>query len=43
MNTTQKRVLIVDDEEDLTWTLNKKLSKDSDKFQIMTVNSGKGS
>ncbi|MEJ2538215.1 MAG: response regulator [Calditrichia bacterium] len=41
MNTTQKRVLIVDDEEDLTWTLNKKLSKDSDKFQIMTVNSGK--
>jgi CheY-like chemotaxis protein/predicted regulator of Ras-like GTPase activity (Roadblock/LC7/MglB family) len=41
MNTTQKRVLIVDDEEDLTWTLNKKLSKDSDKFQLMTINSGK--
>jgi CheY-like chemotaxis protein len=41
MNATQKRVLIVDDEEDLTWTLNKKLSKDSDKFQLMTINSGK--
>ncbi|MBN2367204.1 MAG: response regulator [Calditrichaeota bacterium] len=36
----QKRVLIVDDEEDLTWTLSKKLSKDSDKFQLLTVNSG---
>jgi len=38
---TQKRVLIVDDEEDLTWTLSKKLSKDKDKFEIFTVNSGK--
>jgi len=37
----QKRVLIVDDEEDLTWTLSKKLSKDSDKFQLVCVNSGK--
>jgi CheY-like chemotaxis protein len=36
----QKRVLIVDDEEDLTWTLSKKLSKDSDKFQLVCVNSG---
>ncbi len=40
MPATQKRVLIVDDEEDLTWTLSKKLSKDSDKFQLITVNSG---
>jgi CheY-like chemotaxis protein len=38
---TQKRILIVDDEEDLTWTLSKKLSKDKDKFEIVTANSGK--
>lgn len=37
----EKRVLIVDDEEDLTWTLSKKLSKDSDKFEVTCVNSGK--
>lgn len=37
----KKRVLIVDDEEDLTWTLVKKLSKDSDKFELICVNSGK--
>lgn len=41
MSLSQKRVLIVDDEEDLTWTLSKKLSKDSDKFQLVCVNSGK--
>jgi CheY-like chemotaxis protein len=41
MVTKQKRVLIVDDEEDLTWTLSKKLSKDSDIFQVVCVNSGK--
>jgi CheY-like chemotaxis protein len=36
-----KRVLIVDDEEDLTWTLSKKLSKDRAKFDVMCVNSGR--
>ncbi len=36
----RKRVLIVDDEEDLTWTLSKKLSKDSDIFELTCVNSG---
>ncbi|MEJ2635070.1 MAG: response regulator [Calditrichia bacterium] len=41
MASMQKRVLIVDDEEDLTWTLSKKLSRDSDKFQVITVNSGR--
>ncbi len=41
MPALQKRVLIVDDEEDLTWTLSKKLSKDSDKFQAICVNSGR--
>ena len=37
----QKRVLIVDDEEDLTWTLQKKLSKDRDVFEVICVNSGR--
>lgn len=41
MNEGQKRVLIVDDEEDLTWTLSKKLSKDRDKFEVTCVNSGR--
>lgn len=41
MSAIHKRVLIVDDEEDLTWTLVKKLSKDSDKFELYCVNSGK--
>lgn len=41
MPSLKKRVLIVDDEEDLTWTLSKKLSKDSDKFGVITVNSGR--
>lgn len=36
-----KRVLIVDDEEDLTWSLDKKLSRDSDKFELTCVNSGR--
>lgn len=40
MATLQKRVLIVDDEEDLTWTLTRKLSKDEDKFRLICVNSG---
>ena len=33
--------MIVDDEEDLTWTLAKKLSKDRDKFELTCVNSGR--
>ncbi len=37
----KKRVLIVDDEEDLTWTLSKKLSRDSDQFELICVNSGR--
>ncbi len=37
----RKRVLIVDDEEDLTWTLQKKLSKDRDIFEVICVNSGR--
>ena len=41
MATRRKRVLLVDDEEDLTWTLSKKLSKDSDQFELIAVNSGR--
>ena len=41
MEKIHKRVLIVDDEEDITWTLTKKLSKDSDKFDVTAVNSSK--
>lgn len=41
MSENHKRVLIVDDEEDLTWTLSKKLSKDSDLFELYCMNSGR--
>ena len=34
-----KRVLIVDDEEDLTWTISKHLSRDKNKFELIAVNS----
>lgn len=37
----KKRVLIVDDEEDLTWTLNRKLSKDKDKFELLIASNGR--
>jgi CheY-like chemotaxis protein/predicted regulator of Ras-like GTPase activity (Roadblock/LC7/MglB family) len=35
-----KNVLVVDDEEDLTWSIAKHLSKDKDKYNLSTVNSG---
>ncbi len=35
-----KKVLIVDDEETLTWSMAKSLSKDKDKFEVMIANSG---
>lgn len=37
----KKRVLIVDDEEDLTWTLNKKLSKDKHLFELLIASNGR--
>lgn len=37
----RKKVLIVDDEEDLTWTLNKKFSKDSNKFELFIASNGR--
>lgn len=40
MNRVKKRVLIVDDEEDLTWSISKGLAKDRDSLEVMCVNSG---
>ncbi len=36
-----KRVLIVDDEETLTWSMAKSLSKDKDKYEVIIANNGK--
>jgi len=36
-----KKVLIVDDEETLTWSMSKSLSKDRDKYGILIANTGK--
>lgn len=36
-----KKVLIVDDEETLTWSMSKSLSKDRDKYSILIGNTGK--
>jgi CheY-like chemotaxis protein len=34
------KILIVDDEETLTWSMSKSLSKDRDKFEVMVARSG---
>lgn len=36
-----KKILIVDDEETLTWSMAKSLSKDKDKYQVLVANSGR--
>ena len=36
-----KRVLIVDDEETLTWSMAKSLSKDREKYEVMIANNGR--
>jgi DNA-binding NtrC family response regulator len=36
-----KRVLVVDDEDDLTWSISKHLAKDRDRYDLICVNSGK--
>ncbi|HID38473.1 MAG TPA: response regulator [Calditrichaeota bacterium] len=41
MEVTEKRVLIVDDEEDLTWSISRHLSKDKDKYELMAVNNAR--
>ncbi len=35
----QKKILVVDDEEDLTWSISKNLTKDKDIYDVMYVNS----
>jgi DNA-binding NtrC family response regulator len=40
MSNDRKRVLIVDDEEDLTWSISKKLSKEKDTLEVLCANSG---
>ena len=37
----KKRVLVVDDEEDLTWSIAKNLARDKERYDLITVNSGK--
>ncbi|MFC2088701.1 response regulator, partial [Calditrichota bacterium] len=41
MESRKKRVLVVDDEEDLTWSIAKHLSKDEEKYELICVNSGR--
>jgi DNA-binding response OmpR family regulator len=38
---TIKKVLIVDDEETLTWSMAKSLSKDKDKYEVIIANNGR--
>ncbi len=40
MDAERKRILIVDDEEDLTWSISKKLSKEERFLEILCANSG---
>ena len=41
MQRNLKKVLIVDDEETLTWSMAKSLSKDQDKFEVIIANNGR--
>jgi DNA-binding response OmpR family regulator len=41
MGKSLKRVLIVDDEETLTWSMARSLSKDKDKYEVIIANNGK--
>ena len=36
----KKRVLIVDDEEDLTWSISRRLAKDGDSLEVLCTNTG---
>jgi DNA-binding NtrC family response regulator len=40
MDNRKRRILIVDDEEDLTWSIAKGLAKDGDSLDVVCVNSG---
>ena len=41
MGVELKKVLIVDDEETLTWSMAKSLSKDKDKYEVLIANNGR--
>jgi CheY-like chemotaxis protein len=41
MSKNSKNVLIVDDEETLTWSMAKSLSKDKDKYEVIIANNGR--
>jgi len=36
-----KKILIVDDEEDLTWSISRRLSRDNDNIEVLCADSGK--
>ena len=40
MNDTKKKILIVDDEEDLTWSLSKRLCREGEFLDVRYANSG---
>jgi len=40
MASASKRILIVDDEEDLTWSISRSLRKENEKYRVICVNSG---
>jgi len=40
MTSTSKKILIVDDEEDLTWSISRSLRKENGQHEIICVNSG---
>jgi DNA-binding NtrC family response regulator len=40
MDSEKKKVLIVDDEEDLTWSISRKLARDGDYLEVICTNSG---
>lgn len=37
---TARKVLVVDDEETLTWSMTKTLAKDTDQYEIIIANTG---
>jgi CheY-like chemotaxis protein len=40
MTSASKRIVIVDDEEDLTWSISRSLRKENGRYEIICVNSG---
>lgn len=40
MKNSKKKILIVDDEEDLTWSLSKRLGREGDALEVLYANSG---